>query len=130
MCARHQPARIERFAAVVGFQLGLDDRTKRERRDAELQALLGDRQQLVDRHPLHAGHGSHFLRAGFSVQHEDRIDEIPRDECGLAHQAARELVAPHAPHPHCREAAVNLHLFRNVIGGNFARGSESYLRTS
>ena len=45
---------------------------------SQLQALLGDRQQLVDGEALDAGHGSHFLSAGFAVDDEHRIDQVVR----------------------------------------------------
>ncbi len=41
--ARHQPLGIERFAPVQALEPLLDDREQRERRDSQLQALLGNR---------------------------------------------------------------------------------------
>src|SRR6185436_12375580 len=42
--------------------------------------------------------------------------------CGLAHQAPRKVVAPHAAHAQSGEAAVNVHLFSGSFrDGNFCR---------
>jgi len=121
--ARHEPARIECLSPVGALQPLLDDRKKRHDRNARGHALLGDRQQPIQRHALHARHGIHFLGAGFSVEHEYGVDEVIGRKHGLAHEPAREIVSPHAPHAHCRELAVELHLtdfYRGLRGGNFS----------
>jgi len=88
--------------------------------------LLGHGQEPVDAHALHARHRIHILRAGFAVEHEHRVDEVVGGEHRLAHEPAREIVSPHAPHPHCRELAVELHLtdfFRGFRRGELFHGA-------
>ena len=58
-----RPSRVPGFAAVRRLERGIDHREQRHRRDAELHALLGHRQQQVEAQALHAGHGGHRLRA-------------------------------------------------------------------
>jgi hypothetical protein len=108
--ARHEPLGIESFAAIDGLEALLDHGERAERRMRSFRHCSGDLQAALSTgHALHARHGSHFLSTVFTVEDEDRIDEIVRRQHVLAHQAARKIVAPHASHAHRRERAVNLH---------------------
>jgi len=55
-CPRHQAARVIGLSAVGGFQAMVDDGEEREHRNAELEALAGDRQKPVDAHARNARH--------------------------------------------------------------------------
>ena len=85
--ARDKPLRIESLTSIGGFHARLDGRKERERRYLQFQTLLGNGQQAVDRDTLDAWHGIHFLRAGFPIDDEHRVNEIVRGEHGLTHEA-------------------------------------------
>jgi hypothetical protein len=63
-----------------------------------LYAFLGHAIEPVQAHAPNAGHGSHVFDPVFPVQHEHRQDQVGGSQGVLAHQAARELIAAHAPH--------------------------------
>ena len=92
------PSSGKRFfsSAFLVLQFGVDDRKQRHHRNAELHALLGHRQQQVERQALHAGHRGHVLALVLAVQHEHGVDQVVGRQRVFAHQAAGEVVAAQA----------------------------------
>ena len=101
---RAHRARHEAFADATPprrpaiFSSARHDREQRQRRNAERHARFGVAQQEVDRLARDAGQRRHRLLALRAVEHEHRIDEVVGREPVLAHEPAREIVAPHAAH--------------------------------
>ena len=87
-CARNQSARIGRLTAIRCLERGLDGRKQGQRRNAQLETLLRQGQQSIDRQPLHAGHRRHRLRRILPLEHKHGIDEIVGGHTMLACQPA------------------------------------------
>jgi hypothetical protein len=96
--ARHQAVGVERLFGAERFEAGIDHREQRQRRDAELDAVLGHRQQQVDADPLDPRHRRHGFALALPVQNEHRIYKVIRRKCVLTHQAPGEVVATHTTH--------------------------------
>ena len=107
--ARHQSAGVVGLATVERLELLLDDGEQRQGGNAKLETDLGLPQQPVDRHALDPRHRGHLFGAILAVEHEHRIDQVICGKHAFAHQPARELVAPHAPHAHRGKAAEHVH---------------------
>ena len=99
------PLRVPGLRSLRGLELRGDHREQRERWDAEAHAALGVAEQEVDALARDARQRRHRLLALRAVQHEHRIDQVVGREAMLAHQPAREFVAPHPPHARCRVAS-------------------------
>ncbi len=107
--ARHQAFGIEGLAPVRGFEWRGDHRKERHHRDSERNALVGDRQQLVDRHAFDTRHRDDGVAPSFAFHDEHRVDEVADGDLVLPHQAAGEVVAAHAPHANGGKLAEDVH---------------------
>jgi hypothetical protein len=107
--ARDEPLRVHRLLPVRGLERRLDRREERQGRDAELERVLRDREEAVRRVARDARHRRDGLLRIAALDHEHRVDQVVGRQPVLAHHAAREVVAPHAPHPDRRIAAVDVH---------------------
>ena len=87
-CAWHQSLRIDGFDAVWGLQGRINDWEQREHRNAELHAVFRDRQQQVDRQPLHTRHRGDGLALVFAIEDEDRINQVGGGDDVLSHHRA------------------------------------------
>ena len=91
------------------FRSRFDHRKNRERRNAELHALLGVRQQRVDRIAVDPGHRGDRFGAALAVDHEHGIDQIIGGQTVFPHQTARKIVAAVPAHPALREITQDFH---------------------
>jgi hypothetical protein len=89
----HQALGVERLAAVGRLAGAVDHREQRHHRHAQLQALLGHREQAIDAAALHAGHAGHVLHLTLARQHEDGVDQVFGGQARLAHERADGGVA-------------------------------------
>ena len=94
---RHQALRIPGFLSVRRLERWIDHRKQRHHRDAQLDALRGDRQQQVQAESLHAGHRSHRIAPLPAFLHEHGIDQVMRSDHAFAHQVAGEVVPAQPP---------------------------------
>jgi hypothetical protein len=72
--------------------------------------LLRDREQQIEADALHPRHGGDGLPLLLPLQHEHGIDQVMRRERMLAHEIARERVAPQAPRAPLRIGGVDSHV--------------------
>ena len=74
--AGNEPLRVGRLAAIERLERGVDDGEKRHHRNAQGNALFGDRHQRVERVAHHAWHGRHGLPYALPLCNEHRINKV------------------------------------------------------
>ena len=97
--------------AGAGLVLGGRDPEQDHRLDPDRQQLrrLGD--ELVDREAVDAGHRLDRLADVLAGDDEQRLDQVPRRQLGLANQVAEGLRSPQAPHARSGESSL-----RGILG--------------
>src|SRR5690606_38720871 len=74
-----------------------DGGKQRQHRNAQFQALFGNRQQCVNGMAHDTRHGWHGLTDALAFRDEDRVDQVIYRQGMLPHQTAGEVIATIAP---------------------------------
>ncbi len=95
----HQIVAVEGLAAgrVAQGRIGIGKQG--DERNAERRGLCGVADRLVDRQPLHAGHGLHGVAPVVAIDQKQRPDQIVDAQRRLAVEPARPVGAPVAAQP-------------------------------
>ena len=105
--------RVPGFRPIEGLLLQRGDREQCQRRNTQLDPMLGFLEQQVDGQTLDARHRRHGFAAVFAVEDEHRQDQIIDAQAMLTHQAAGEVITTVATQTGGRE---------QTVGGGNAHG--------
>ena len=100
-----QPIGITGFGGVQRLHFGRRHRKQRHGGNTERRQLLRFAQQLVNGQPGHARHGRHRFAAVFTLNDEQRLNQISRGKRRFSRQSAREVITAHSAQASARKLA-------------------------
>ena len=126
--SRHETFGAPRFPRVVALLRVGNDRKKRERRNAGVEAGLSVREQEIDALPRDARKGGDRFLALRAVEDEHGVDEILGGQSRFAREPSRELDAAHAARPLQRKFSVERERHRGTSSPARARPERKGMR--
>ncbi len=97
------PVGVPGFGGVQGLEFQRGHREQRQRRNAQLDPVRGLFQQQINGQALDARHRGDGFATVFTVQHEDRQDQIIDGQYVFTDQTTRKIIAAVAAQAGCRK---------------------------
>ena len=113
--AGNETVRVVGFATVRRLQFLFNMREERDHRHAEINALLADFEQFIDRKTGNARHRRDGVAAVFALLDKNRQDQIVRRKRRFTDESAGKAVMTVAAHAHHRKLTKSLHRIASKV---------------